>query len=107
MPVVESAEPGGGAELQWAMRAGLRFEAPASEIIRACGDENTFGDFERDEKSFAARRPIKFEAVAGFKAKIDGRHEIFPRLDDAARIGVADILIFKKFLTNPFERAVF
>ena len=85
----------------------MRFEAPTREIVGAGGDENAFGDFERDEKRFAARRPVKFETIAGFKAQIDGRHEIFPRFDDAARIGVADVLIFEKFLTNPFERAVF
>src|SRR2546430_14897561 len=106
MAVVEGAEPGGGAELQWAVRTGLRFEAPTSEIVRAGGNEDAFGDFEGDEKRFAARRPIEFEAVAGFKAKIDGRHEIFPRFDDAARVGVADVFIFEKFLANPFERAV-
>src|SRR2546429_6989743 len=106
MAVEKSAEPGGGTELQWAVRAGLRFEAPASEIIRAGVNEYVFCDFEWDEKCLAARRPVKFEAVAGFKAKIDGRHEIFPRLDDAARVGVADVFIFEKFLTNPFERAV-
>src|SRR5260221_10072216 len=107
MAAVKSAEPGGGAELQRAVRAGLRFEAPAREIIRARGNEYIFCDFERDEKRFAARRPIEFEAVAGFKAKIHRRHEIFPLLDDAARIGVANVLIFEKFLTNPFERAIF
>src|SRR5256885_15368615 len=107
MAVVESAEPCGGAELQRAVRAGLRFEAPTREIVGAGGDENAFGDFERDEKRFAARRPGKFETIAGFKAQINGRHEIFPRFDDAARVGEGAILFFKKTLRNPLNGPAF
>ncbi len=85
----------------------MRLEAPAREIVRACGNENTARDFKRNEKSFAVRVPVEFEAVAGFETKIHRSHEIFPRFDDAEWVGVADVFIFKKFLTNPFERAVF
>ena len=53
--------------MQRAMRAGLRFEAPAGEIVRAGGDKDAFGDFERDKKSFAVRVPVKFEAIAGLE----------------------------------------
>jgi len=107
MAIVEGAKPGRGAELQRAVRAGLCFEAPAREVVRAGGDENAFGNFEWDEESFAARGPVKFKAIAGLETQIDGSHKVFPRFDDAARVGVARVLIFEKFLANPFERAIF
>src|SRR5262249_16595194 len=86
------------------MRTGLRFEAPARKRVITSRDNNAGRNFERSKESFAVRVPVKFEAVACFHSNIDGRHEVFPRFQDPARIGHSRIFVFEKLLAYPTER---
>ena|SRR5215468_7031102 len=49
--VEEGSEPGRRAELQGAMFAGLRFEAPAGELVRCGWNHDPGGNFERRQQS--------------------------------------------------------
>jgi hypothetical protein len=51
--------------------------------------------------AFLFRIPVELEPVTPLEPHINVRHEVFPRLYDALRIGVAHILVLEEFLANP------
>jgi hypothetical protein len=89
------------------MFAGLRFQAPASEIVRTRRNHHTWGDFEGPEEGLPVWVPVEFKTVARFEADVYRRHEILPRFHNPPRVRVAGVLVFQEFLPYPFERAVF
>src|SRR6267142_3210971 len=106
VPVEEGPEPGGGSKLQRTVLAGLRFEAPASEVIGAGRNHHTASDLKRYHQSFSVGIPVELETVPGFGAKIDRSDEIFPGFDDALRVRIAHVVVLEEFLPYPAERPV-
>src|SRR5438132_11671766 len=107
MTVVEGPEPGCRSELQGSMLAGLRFQAPASEIVRTRRNHHTWGDFEGGEEGLGVWVPVEFKTVARFEADVKRCHKILPRFHNPPRVRVAGVLVLKEFLQYPSERAIF
>src|SRR5262245_16117258 len=107
MAVEELAKPSGRTELQFAMRAALGLNPPARECVIAHRDYHARRDFERCKERLTAGTPVELEAVARFHSHVDGRHEVFPRLQNSARIGDSRIFILEKLLAYPAKRTLF
>src|SRR5260370_27146139 len=107
MAVEEGAEPRRGAKLQGPMAACLRFEPPASEVIRAGRYDYTGSNLEGSKQGFAMRVPVELETVSRFQTHVDGCHEVGPGLDDSFRVGITYVTIFQELLSYPAKPAVF
>src|SRR6266404_3817477 len=106
VPVEKGSEPGRRPKLQRTVLAGLRFEAPASEVIGAGRNHHTASDLKPYHQRFSVGIPVELETVPRFEAQIDRRHEIFPGFDDALRVRIAHVVVLEEFLPYPVERPV-